>query len=565
MKIIILVDGFYKHSILDIPTKNESPLDQETTLYINNLKFTKDYFRKRLNSFGRDSINALLNKIVHKLKFNLYEIDNAELDECLIFETMNNRGKELEKLELLKNRLIYLSTLMDDKKSKKIIRESVNNSWKTIYEYLGKPSNKTMLADKFLLEHYRMYWGKSDAVADKFLLHKFFIVSKVLIDKKQKETYHKILVLVPEVEPLAKKCMSSYKRVNFISLREDLEVFLSLLYELTLMLTDIDEENRNSLHYFLDNCKENNFKEDIEIIIANCTWEGNTKNENIRSLERHTIGTITEVTNAIEENIDKNYVYLDLIDLYSSNIQDSIKSFYFVLNPEKSDFSNEIKEILMQINRINLDSFIPTIMGLMNHLHEVDEKEVIKVLKLLEKFIFVKYLTGSQKKAKVQNKSYQLICEFRKTKNIKYLYNELKKEIENYNGDIKIFDFDNDFYPLISKHFKIDDDDMETIQKGYFVWSGLKLVLSEYEFHLRKDNKNKGLVSLDKYSIEHIYPSTPEKDEWSAFSTYNKREKYKIRNSIGNLLLISLSRNIELQNKEFKDKKKAIKLGTLAR
>lgn len=43
--------------------------------------------------------------------FNLHEIED-DFDVFVAFETMNNRGKKLSNLELLKNRLIYLTTYM---------------------------------------------------------------------------------------------------------------------------------------------------------------------------------------------------------------------------------------------------------------------------------------------------------------------------------------------------------------------------------------------------------------------------------------------------------------------
>ena len=42
--------------------------------------------------------------------FNVYEISD-DFDVFVAFETMNNGGKRLSNLELLKNRLIYLTTL----------------------------------------------------------------------------------------------------------------------------------------------------------------------------------------------------------------------------------------------------------------------------------------------------------------------------------------------------------------------------------------------------------------------------------------------------------------------
>lgn len=47
--------------------------------------------------------------------FNIHEIED-DYDVFVAFETMNNRGKKLTNLELLKNRLIYLTTLNDNDK-----------------------------------------------------------------------------------------------------------------------------------------------------------------------------------------------------------------------------------------------------------------------------------------------------------------------------------------------------------------------------------------------------------------------------------------------------------------
>ena len=82
--------------------------------------------------------------------FNEYEIDN-DLDIFVTFETMNNRGKELSLLELLKNRLIYLSTLLKvPEDQQRSLRHNITAVWKTIYEYLGKEEGRPLDDDQFL-------------------------------------------------------------------------------------------------------------------------------------------------------------------------------------------------------------------------------------------------------------------------------------------------------------------------------------------------------------------------------------------------------------------------------
>jgi Protein of unknown function (DUF1524) len=78
------------------------------------------------------------------------------------FETMNNRGKPLSHLELLKNRLIYLSTkFSDDESEKNQLRHTINAAWMSIYHYLGKNKDKPLDDDMFLINHFMIYYGSS--------------------------------------------------------------------------------------------------------------------------------------------------------------------------------------------------------------------------------------------------------------------------------------------------------------------------------------------------------------------------------------------------------------------
>ena len=74
----------------------------------------KDFFANILQEtyeqYGICEIEKLFIKLTQRLKFNIYNIDD-DFNVFIAFETMNNRGKRLSNLELLKNRLIYLTTL----------------------------------------------------------------------------------------------------------------------------------------------------------------------------------------------------------------------------------------------------------------------------------------------------------------------------------------------------------------------------------------------------------------------------------------------------------------------
>lgn len=175
-------DEFFKTEILEqesIPSHNVP----KETLYTANLRKAKEFFIEKITKMEKEQIEELFKKIVNGLKFNLYEIDD-ELDVFVTFETMNNRGKPLSKLELLKNRLIYLSTIIPENEDiKNKLRKEINEVWKTVYEYLGKNKDSPLDDDEFLENHWIMYFKYERREAEayaKFLLEEYFIGKNIL-------------------------------------------------------------------------------------------------------------------------------------------------------------------------------------------------------------------------------------------------------------------------------------------------------------------------------------------------------------------------------------------------
>ena len=162
------------------------------TYYTKNLKYAKEFFRDCLEklyaSDGIDGIEGIFRKITLQLMFNIHEIED-EYDVFVAFETMNNRGKKLTNLELLKNRLIYLTTLYDSDKldamDKGELRKQINDAWKEVYYQLGRNQNSPLSDDEFLRAHWIMYFQYSRKKGDdyiKFLLNKFS--AKNIFDKQ---------------------------------------------------------------------------------------------------------------------------------------------------------------------------------------------------------------------------------------------------------------------------------------------------------------------------------------------------------------------------------------------
>ncbi|HXX22365.1 MAG TPA: DUF262 domain-containing protein [Terriglobia bacterium] len=172
---------FLKTQILEEPSVQYREIE---TTYTGNLAAARDYFRKQLRSTPPEVVESLFKALTQRFVFNVYELEDA-LDEFVVFETMNNRGKRLSKLELLKNRLIYLSTLFpapSDGADPTVLRHNINDAWKTAYEQLGKVKGRPLDDDDFLRAHWVMYFEYARRGADQFaksLLEDHFVAKNL--------------------------------------------------------------------------------------------------------------------------------------------------------------------------------------------------------------------------------------------------------------------------------------------------------------------------------------------------------------------------------------------------
>jgi len=161
----------YEYLKTQILGQTDNAYQGTETVYTANLRFARDFFRKRLQNKTLPEIEDLFKRLTQRFVFNEYELDE-DLDVFVAFETMNNRGKPLSKLELLKNRLIYLSTLAPiDADQQRCLRRNITNAWKTIYQYLGKESGYPLDDDDFLRAHWVISFIYARDEADQFAIY----------------------------------------------------------------------------------------------------------------------------------------------------------------------------------------------------------------------------------------------------------------------------------------------------------------------------------------------------------------------------------------------------------
>lgn len=168
----------------------------QETFYTLNLENAKRFFEDNLinhyEKYGFDEIESLFKKTTQNLMFNLHEIQD-DFDVFVAFETMNNRGKRLSNLELLKNRLIYLTTLYSDDELKSderaVLRGKINDAWKEVYYQLGRNKQKPLSDDDFLVAHWIMYFQYTRQKGDdyiRFLLDEKFTPQNIFTKNEVK-------------------------------------------------------------------------------------------------------------------------------------------------------------------------------------------------------------------------------------------------------------------------------------------------------------------------------------------------------------------------------------------
>lgn len=190
---------YLRHKIFN---EDGSPSIEET-FYTLNLRNARLYFYEQLKELhaesGMNGLQEIYKKLTKRFLFNEYVIKD-EFDVFVAFETMNNRGKRLSDLELLKNRLIYLTTLYSDDEmepaDRRSLRDAINAAWKEVYYQLGRNDKRPLNDDDFLKAHWIMYFQYSRKKGNDYI--KFLLDEQFSPQKVHKKVEREVVLEMPE-------------------------------------------------------------------------------------------------------------------------------------------------------------------------------------------------------------------------------------------------------------------------------------------------------------------------------------------------------------------------------
>jgi len=195
----------YEYLRYKIFNEEGAPLIAET-FYTLNLRNAKQYFCEQLKDLhsedGMKGLQEIYKKLTKGFLLNEYVIQE-ELNVFVAFETMNNRGKRLSDLELLKNRLIYLTTLYTDEEldeaGSKSLRDAINSAWKEVYHQLGRNDKRPLNDDDFLKAHWIMYFQYSRKKGNDYI--RFLLDEQFSPQKVHKKIERAVSLELPEEQP----------------------------------------------------------------------------------------------------------------------------------------------------------------------------------------------------------------------------------------------------------------------------------------------------------------------------------------------------------------------------
>lgn len=162
----------------------------QTSFYAKNLIDTCAFFKEKISDTPMETLEKMFDALTKKMLFSVVELNDNRIDPFSSFETINNRGKDLSTLELLKNRLHFVAHKICDEEDLENLQQEINDTYTRIYYDLRHFKDDHL--EGFLKHFVAYYYGEKGDFKKRLLEMEFNAHKRYTDNTNFNEEYEKI-------------------------------------------------------------------------------------------------------------------------------------------------------------------------------------------------------------------------------------------------------------------------------------------------------------------------------------------------------------------------------------
>ncbi|WP_199492819.1 DUF262 domain-containing protein [Helicobacter pylori] len=162
----------------------------KTSFYAKNLIEAYAFFKEKISDTPIEALEKMFDALIKKMLFSVVGLNDSRIDPFSSFETINNRGKDLSTLELLKNRLHFVAHKICDGKKLEKLQNEINNTYTLIYHDLRQFKDDHL--EGFLKHFVAYYYGEKGDFKKRLLEMEFNAHKRYTDNTNFNEEYEKI-------------------------------------------------------------------------------------------------------------------------------------------------------------------------------------------------------------------------------------------------------------------------------------------------------------------------------------------------------------------------------------
>ncbi|UOS06029.1 DUF262 domain-containing HNH endonuclease family protein [Helicobacter pylori] len=172
-------------------TEEEKDLEAfKTSFYAKNLIDAYAFFKEKISDTPVGTLEKMFDALIKKMLFSVVGLNDNRIDPFSSFETINNRGKDLSTLELLKNRLHFVAHKICDGKKLEKLQQEINDTYTLIYHDLRQFEDDHL--EGFLKHFVAYYYGEKGDFKKRLLEMEFNAHKRYTDNTNFNEEYEKI-------------------------------------------------------------------------------------------------------------------------------------------------------------------------------------------------------------------------------------------------------------------------------------------------------------------------------------------------------------------------------------